>query len=307
MKLRIGSRRSPLARWQAEYVATMLGDFDIETEMVWIVTEGDQTTTPLAQAAGTGVFTKAIQRALLAGQCDIAVHSLKDLPTVEIEGLTLAAVPPRQDVRDCFLSAQYRSLDELPAGARVGTGSPRRIAQILALRPDLQLESIRGNVESRIEKMERGDYDAIVLAAAGLHRLGLNHRITSYFDTAEMLPAVGQAALGIECRRDDSRTFDAIRSLNDPAAWRCVAAERALLRHLQSGCLTPVATLATIRDQTLHMRARWFNDAMDHCIRTETSGPVAAPNSADVRDDDAPHAVGIRAAELLLLGGATRG
>ena len=259
MHIRIGTRHSALALWQANYIAQELTKAGNQVELVKITTTGDTTTTPLGQGGGVGLFTKEIQNALLDRRCDVAVHSLKDLPTQPIDGLRLAAVPPREDPSDCLVSEHYRSVEELPKGCLVGTGSPRRRAQLLHLRPDLDIQEIRGNVDTRLNKLTQGQYGAIVLASAGLARLGLAHSLATRLGLETMLPAVGQGALGLETRADDHETAQAIRVLNDSQAVACVRAEREVLRILRAGCLAPVAAYASIEDATMILRAKVFS------------------------------------------------
>lgn len=253
-KVRLGTRSSPLARWQADWVAARLTALGVAVEMVHITTQGDVTTGPLGQIGGQGLFTKEIQRALLADQIDLAVHSLKDLPTADVPGLTIAAVPARESIHD-VLVGPYRALDELPQGARIGTGSLRRRAQLLYQRPDLQLLEIRGNVDTRLRKLDSGEYDAIVLAQAGLSRLGLAERITYVIPPEIMLPAVGQGALGLETRSDDEVTRQLVQPLNDSPTNESVTAERTLLQTLRAGCLAPVGAWARVVNGNLHLEA----------------------------------------------------
>lgn len=257
--IRIGTRQSPLALWQAEFVSEGLRKAGHQVELVRITTQGDVLQGSLAQAGGTGLFTKEIQRALLDGRCDLAVHSLKDLPTVPIEGLCLAGVPKRENPADCLVSKHYPSWEQLPHNARLGTGSPRRRAQLKHLREDLQLLDIRGNLDTRLKKLDAGDYDAIILAYAGMHRLGLDARMTQILDVEVMMPAVGQAALGLETRLDDVNTRNAVQSLDDPETHSCVLAERGVLRQLNAGCLAPVAVLAKLVDGSLTMRCKVYS------------------------------------------------
>lgn len=212
-------------------------------ELIPISTKGDVKTGPLGDVGGQGLFTKEIQQALLQERVDLAVHSLKDLPTDPVEGLALAAVPPRESNRDTLLSNAFGSLDELPDGARVGTGSLRRRAQLLHHRPNVTVRDIRGNVETRLHKLDEGRYDAIILAEAGLRRLGLADRITQVIPADVMLPAVGQGALGIECRADDAATHSLLEELDDPTTHAAVAAERSMLASLRGGCMAPVGAL----------------------------------------------------------------
>ena len=237
-----------MARWQAEWVAERLTELGHEIELVPITTAGDQSTTPLAQGGGVGVFTKRIQTRLLDGSIDFAVHSLKDLPTANVDGLTLAAIPERAPVQDVLVGS---SLESLAPNARVGTGSMRRRAQLLHHRGDLVVADIRGNVDTRLAKLDAGDYDAIVLAKAGLVRLGLSDRITEELSVQTMLPAVGQGALGIEARQDDEGTTEVLRSLNHPDSEMAVKAERRCLFTLQAGCLAPVGAYAQVHGGTL--------------------------------------------------------
>jgi hydroxymethylbilane synthase len=236
--LRIGTRASALARWQAEWVAAQLANRQIAAELVLISTRGDMTQQPLTSGGGQGLFTKEIQRALLDHRVDLAVHSLKDLPTAPVPGLVLAAVPIRESHRDVLVS-RAGILADLPAGAVVGTGSRRRESQLLHVRPDIRVAGIRGNVETRLSRLDTGEYDAILLAEAGIKRLGFDSQITQILPEEIMLPAAGQGALAIECRADDRETQHALRSLDDPATHAAVRAERALLSALQAGCLAP--------------------------------------------------------------------
>ena len=245
--LRLGTRASPLARWQADFVANELQKRGCHVEIVLITTSGDRRQheapvgpDPIVDSGAQGLFTKEIQQRLLLGEIDLAVHSLKDLPTDEVEGLKLAAVPERGPPRDMYISHHFPSWRDLPEGAVVGTGSRRRRAQLLALRPDLTMREIRGNVDTRLSKMERKEYDAIVLAEAGVLRLGITAPFVEIFSNDEMLPAIGQGALGIEVRAEDNAAFDAVYLLNDAKSWAAVAAERSMLRALRGGCLAPV-------------------------------------------------------------------
>ena len=258
MLIRLGTRQSALALWQAEYVSNSLRSLGHEVQLVKITTSGDVSTTPLGESGGQGVFTKEIQRALLDNRCDLAVHSLKDLPTEVIPELKLAAVPPREDTADCLLSNGMFLLD-LPLGSSIGTGSPRRKASLLNVRQDLVIKDIRGNVETRIRKLDDGHYDAIILAFAGLHRLGLQSRITQKFSMDEMLPAVGQAALGLETRSDDARTIEAVKQLDHKQTHAAIIAERTLLRSMRAGCLAPLACSAVVLDGSIQILARVYS------------------------------------------------
>jgi hydroxymethylbilane synthase len=302
--IRIGTRGSRLARWQADWVADRLRGLDpkLRVELVEIKTHGDRDrNSPLAAIGGVGLFTKEIQRAVCDGLVDVAVHSLKDLPTLGLDELLLAAVPTREDVADALIAPKYRTIEGFPQGARVGTGSPRRRAQLLYLRPDLQVTSLRGNVETRLNQAVEGHLDAVMLASAGLHRLGLERHITQRLDPCEFLPAVGQGALGIECRRNDAATFALLGRLNDPITHRAVLAERAALAALEGGCTLPMAA--------------WARDVEGD--ETDPGIPALAINAAVFDPDgrarvavalygprDEPDHLGRRAAQALLDNGA---
>ena len=267
MNIVIGSRGSKLALWQANWVKDQLTAAGHETAIEIIRTTGDKLQSfppqqPLpasiaqivAEAGTKGLFIKEIEEALLAGKADLAVHSLKDLPTILPEGLILAAVPRREDARDVYISADGKPFEQLPAGARVGTSSPRRQTQLRRLRPDLELIPMRGNLDTRLRKLERGDCDALVLAAAGVHRLGLRERITGYFTFDQMCPAVGQGALALEIRQGDAALERAVAPLDDLATHLAVRAERAMLRRLGGGCQVPIAAHASFEDGQLRLR-----------------------------------------------------
>jgi hydroxymethylbilane synthase len=240
-----------LARWQAEWVAAELGKLGVEVEMVPITTQGDVSTRPLGAIGGQGLFTKEIQRALLDRAGDVAVHSLKDLPTEPVPGLRLAAVPERESTRDVLVSNLADSIEALPPGARVGTGSTRRRAQLLHARPDLRVLDIRGNVDTRLRKLDEGLYDAIILAEAGLRRLGFQQRIQQVIPRDMMLHAVGQGALGIEARADDPQTLEILAHLDHAETHAAVLAERAMLATLRGGCLAPVGAWGRIEEGRL--------------------------------------------------------
>lgn len=254
-KLRLGTRGSALARWQAEWVAARLTERGVDVELVPITTQGDVKTGPLNEIGGMGLFTKELQRALLDRQIDLAVHSLKDLPTDSVEGLDLAAVPERESTADVLVSHKADRVEALPPQARIGTGSLRRKAQLLFARPDLMVEDIRGNVETRLRKLDEGQFDAIILAEAGLKRLGLAEPIRHVIPRSLMLSAVGQGALGIEARSDDERTRDLLAPLDDEHTHQAVLAERTLLHSLGTGCMAPVGALAWIESDRLHLQA----------------------------------------------------
>ncbi len=255
--IRLGTRASALARWQADWVAARLKALGLVVELVPITTTGDRRQSgPIGALGGQGVFTKEIQHALLECRIDLAVHSLKDLPTEPIAGLVLAAVPERESVRDVLICRESPSLAELPRGARIGSGSLRRQAQLLHHRPDLNLADIRGNVDTRLAKLDAGQYDAIVLAEAGLNRLGLAGRITERITPQVMLPAVGQGALGLETRTDDEATRTALLPLDHPETHAAVLAERAMLAALHGGCLAPIAAWGRLEADHLVLTGR---------------------------------------------------
>ncbi|HTU47679.1 MAG TPA: hydroxymethylbilane synthase [Bryobacteraceae bacterium] len=272
--LTIGSRGSQLALWQARHVAALLDGLGVATRVEIIKTTGDHLqTASLLQAGGKGLFTKEIEEALLQGAIDLAVHSLKDLPTEIPAGLALAAIPERDDPRDAIVG---RRLQELPRGARVGTSSGRRAAQLQALRPDLNIESIRGNVDTRIRKLKEGQYDAILLAAAGLRRLGLEHEIAEILSPQQMCPAPGQGALAIETRARDS-AFDLCARLHQESAGQAVACERAVLAALGGGCQLPMGALAEVCGDTLEVIAVVFSRDGLQQVRAEVTGPRNSP------------------------------
>jgi hydroxymethylbilane synthase len=248
-----------LALAQARQVATRLaaahGLAPEQCELVIIKTTGDKITDrPLIEAGGKGLFTKELEEALFAGDIDLAVHSMKDMPAVLPQGLAISAILEREDPRDAFVSLKYASLDAMPAGAVIGTSSPRRQAQVLRARPDLHVVGFRGNVETRLRKLEEGVADATFLACAGLNRLGLSQHITAAMPTDVMLPAVAQGAIGIEIRSDDEATARLIAPLNDAATALCVTAERAYLAQLEGSCRTPIAGLAELDGNALRVR-----------------------------------------------------
>jgi len=277
MAVRLGTRNSPLARWQAEWTATELRLRGAEVELVPISTRGDREQSGPIGAIGTmGVFTKELQRALLDGTIDLAVHSLKDLPTELIEGLTLAAVPARGPIGDCLVSPRYKTLDDLPPHSVVGTGSRRRRAQLLHLRPDLKLDDVRGNVDTRLRKLNDGDYAALILAEAGLVRLKLEANIAELLPKSIMLPAVGQGALGIECRADDAATLSLLAPIDDEATHAAVDAERSLLHALHGGCMAPVGAWGRMEDDgLLHLSAVVLRADGSERLYAEQSAPLA--------------------------------
>ena len=291
--LRLGTRGSPLARWQAEWVAARLTELGVAVTLVPITTQGDVKSQPLGEIGGQGLFTKELQRALLDGQIDLAVHSLKDLPTAPVPGLVLAAVPERESTDDVLVSNIADRIESLPRAARVGTGSLRRKAQLLHKRPDLRVEEIRGNVETRLRKLDEGQYDAIVLAEAGLRRLGMIDRIVHVIPRQIMLPAVGQGALGIEARAGDEATLALLAPLDYAATHQAVLAERTLLLTLRGGCLAPVGAWARLEQGHLALDAVVLSG--DGMRKLKSQG-TASPSDAIP--------LGRRVAELLLDQGA---
>lgn len=257
--LTIATRQSPLALWQANFIKDALERLypQMSVTLLEMVTRGDKILdTPLAKIGGKGLFVKELEQALYDGRADIAVHSLKDVPMVLPEGLTLGAYCKRHAPSDAFVSNVYASLDELPSGAVLGTSSLRRECQLRQARPDLTIKSLRGNVGTRLAKLDAGEYDAIILATSGLQRLGLDARIRHELDESLSLPAVGQGALAIECRAGDDEMLSLLAPLNDTATALCVMAERAMNRTLEGGCQVPIAGFATIDGSTLRLRGR---------------------------------------------------
>lgn len=257
--LKIATRQSPLALWQAEHIRARLQELhpDLTVELVKFVTQGDKILdTPLAKIGGKGLFVKELEAALLDGRADLAVHSMKDVPMALPEGLTLAVICEREDPLDAFVSNQFEKFADLAQGARVGTSSLRRKSQILKQRPDLQIVDLRGNVGTRLGKLDDGQYDAIILASAGLKRLGLENRIRHTIEPNVSLPAVGQGALGLECRADDQEVLALIQPLLHIETDVCVRAERAFNAYLEGGCQVPIAGYATLQDGKIHIEGR---------------------------------------------------
>ena len=256
-RLRIATRKSRLALWQAEHVAAQLRHFhpQLEVGLVGMSTQGDRVLdSPLAKIGGKGLFVKELEQGMLEGTADIAVHSMKDVPAELPTGLIIDAILTREDPRDAFVSNEFADLDALPQGARVGTSSLRRRCQLAQLRPDLQIFDLRGNVNTRLEKLDRGDFEAIILACAGLRRLELAARIRTALEPEVMLPAVGQGAIGIECRSDDRRVRELLAPLNDAKTYIRVTAERAMNRHLEGGCQVPIAAHAELGHGVIVLR-----------------------------------------------------
>jgi hydroxymethylbilane synthase len=299
--IRLGTRGSQLARWQAEWVAEQLRRFGQPVELVEIATHGDvDRARPVEEIGTRGVFTKAIQRALLAGEIDLAVHSLKDLPTEPVEGLMLAAVPPRESAADVLVTNIAASLDDLPRAARIGTGSLRRQAQLRHRRPDLQIQDIRGNVDTRLQKLDDGQFDAIVLAEAGLRRLRLTGRIRQVLPFDIMLPAVGQGALAIECRTGDVATQAQVAALDDPATHSSVQAERSLLARLRGGCMAPIGALGRIERSALQLSAVVLSpDGVRRVVASESVGGVTAADAEQLGYHVAEDLLAQGAAELI--------
>ena len=272
--LRIGTRGSALALWQASHISARLAELHgVESELVRIRTSGDHfQTAAVAQMGTKGVFIKELEDALLAGTIDIAVHSMKDVPTETPQGLAFPAITKREDVRDCFISHSGLTLEKLPAGAHVGTSSLRRQAQLRAYRPDLATVELRGNVDTRMKKVAAGEHDAIILAKAGVDRLGLSEKITEVLPTHIMLPAVGQGALGIETRAVDREISALVAVLDEEASRSCVTAERALLRELEGGCQVPLGAWARLGAGGLLLEACVLSPDGKQSLRRELDG-----------------------------------
>ncbi|MGD0555287.1 MAG: hydroxymethylbilane synthase [Streptosporangiaceae bacterium] len=257
--LRLGSRRSPMAMSQSRRVADLLTErTGRAVELVGITTFGDVSRAQMAQIGGTGVFVSALRESLVSGEVDFAVHSLKDLPTAQPAGIVLAAVPPRDDPRDALVARDGIKLADLPGGARIGTGSPRRAAQLLLLREDIEVVPIRGNANTRMDKVLTGELDAVVLACAGLNRIGHLDAISQIFEPEEMLPDPGQGALAVECRADDAGLTGLLAAIDDAPTRSAVLAERTLLAALEAGCSAPVGAFATLGAGTLRLEGAVF-------------------------------------------------
>ncbi len=294
--IRIATRKSPLALWQAEYVQQQLMAHHphLRVELVTMVTKGDiLLDSPLSKVGGKGLFVKELEAAMLEGRADLAVHSMKDVPIAFPEGLGLVAICPRENPFDAFVSNRFATLDELPQGAIIGTSSLRRQCQISALRPDLIIRSLRGNVGTRLSKLDAGEYDAIILASAGLIRLGLASRIRSSLPAELSLPAVGQGAVGIECRLDDSELHQLLAPLNHTSTATCVLAERAMNTRLEGGCQVPIASYAILEGDEIWLRGLVGTPNGDVIIAGERRGPQTQAQ-----------ALGIALAEELLARGA---
>jgi hydroxymethylbilane synthase len=275
--LRIATRKSPLAMWQAEHVAQRLREehIDLKVELVGMTTQGDRILdSPLAKIGGKGLFVKELEKGLLDGVADIAVHSMKDVPVGLPEGLHLAVILEREDPRDALVSNAYASIDELPSGAIVGTSSLRRQCQLADRRPDLEIRPLRGNVNTRLRKLDAGKYQAVILAAAGLRRLGFRQRISAFLEPEQSIPAVGQGAIGIECRIDDERVNKLIAPLHDQETASCVLAERAMNNRLMGGCQIPIAGYTVLNHGTLYMRGMVGEPDGSRIMRAEASAPL---------------------------------
>lgn len=275
MKIRIATRKSPLALWQANFVKQQLETFhpSLVVELVPMVTQGDVLLeSPLSKIGGKGLFVKQLEQAIMNGQADIAVHSIKDIPAVFPQGLTLSTVCQRDEMRDALISNQFQHLDELPHGAVVGTSSLRRQCQLRAKYPHLQIKDLRGNVGTRLTKLDNQEYDAIILAAVGLKRLGLQNRIKQYIDTNLILPAVGQGAIGIESRADDKTLSELLAPLEDKNSRICIEAERAMNLALQGGCQVPIACLSQLENDSLTLRGLVGRIDGSEMIKAEITG-----------------------------------
>lgn len=294
--IRIATRKSPLAMWQAEEVARQLKlhHNDIEIEFIKMTTKGDKILdAPLAKVGGKGLFVKELEQGMLDGEADIAVHSMKDVPMEFPPGLYLPIIMERENPRDAFVSNTYESLDDLPANAKIGTSSLRRQLQIKELMPDAEMLDLRGNVNSRLQKLDNGDYDAIILASAGLIRLGFEDRIKSHIEPEQSLPAIGQGAVGIECRENDERILKLISPLNHRETHTRLKAERAMNHRLNGGCQVPIAGYSIIEGNDLYLRGLVGRPDGSEVVRDEIRGP--ATKAADL---------GIELAERLLQQGA---
>jgi hydroxymethylbilane synthase len=294
--IRIATRKSPLAMWQAEHVSALLTKLHpgLEIQIVGMTTKGDKILdAPLAKVGGKGLFVKELEQGMLDGEADIAVHSMKDVPVDFPDGLHLAVIMDREDPRDAFVSNLYEDLDRLPEGACVGTSSLRRQCQLADRRPDLRIEPLRGNVNTRLAKLDAGEYDAIILAAAGLMRLGFESRIRGRIAPEDSLPAIGQGAIGIECRRADPRTNDLIAPLHHRETAERVLAERAMNARLHGGCQVPIAGHAVIEGDRLRLKG---------LVGTPDGARILRAESEGARDE--PEAIGTRVADDLLAQGA---
>ena len=296
--LTIATRESRLALWQAHHLQDLLQARGCEISILGMTTQGDQILDrSLSKVGGKGLFVKELEVALEEGRADLAVHSLKDVPMDMPDGFALSCVMEREDPRDAWVSPQFARLEDLPVGAVVGTSSLRRTVLLRALRPDLRIEPLRGNLDTRLRKLDEGQYAGIVLAASGLKRLGLQARIRHIFETDQMLPAAGQGALGIETRSDRSDVQQALASLSHHTSWLAVAAERAVSRAMGGSCSMPLAAHATLQGEQLHLRAAWGDPEGDaHLVTAQVFGVVGSLEQAE--------ALGLEVAQALRAGGA---
>lgn len=298
MRLKIGTRGSSLAVTQSEWIGERITSCypDISVELVRIKTKGDKIIdSPLSKIGGKGLFVKEIEDALLKKNIDIAVHSIKDVPAELPDGLCLPVFPEREDPRDAFISKEYISLSDLPEGSSIGTGSLRRSSQIMNIRPDFKIVPLRGNVDTRLKRLESGDVKAVILAVSGLNRLGLSEIITQRLPPDKFLPAIGQGALGLELRKDDERTFEILSSLNHTPTELAVRAERAFLKKLEGGCQVPIAGYGVIEDNVISLKG----------MVAELDGSVIIKD--EVRGHrDQPEELGFELAESLLSSGADK-
>jgi hydroxymethylbilane synthase len=298
LELTIATRESRLAMWQAEHVQALLQQQGHRVTLLGMTTQGDQILDrSLSKVGGKGLFVKELEVALEEGRADLAVHSLKDVPMDMPDGFALSCVMEREDPRDAWVSPQFARLEDLPAGAVVGTSSLRRTVLLRALRPDLRIEPLRGNLDTRLRKLDEGQYAGIVLAASGLKRLGLQARIRHIFETDQMLPAAGQGALGIETRADRSDVQQALAHLSHHTSWLAVAAERAVSRAMGGSCSMPLAAHATLQGEQLHLRAAWGDPEGDaRLVTAQVFGVVGSLEQAE--------ALGLEVAQALRAGGA---
>ncbi|GAB6072547.1 hydroxymethylbilane synthase [Venenivibrio stagnispumantis] len=283
MKIRIGTRKSQLALWQANYIAERLRELGAEVEIIKITTQGDKILdVPLAKIGGKGLFVKEIEEAILEDKIDIAVHSLKDVPTTLPEGLDIVAIPEREDPRDAFLSVKYQNLSYMKPSDIVGTSSLRRKSQIKILRDDLEIRDLRGNVDTRIKKLQEGLYDGIILAFAGIKRLGLQEKVKYIFSPQEMIPAVAQGFLGIEARKDYKKINGILQKINHQESYIRASAERAFLKHLEGGCQVPLGAYCEIKDNKISITGfisdlegkRYFKEQIEEDFKNSVNQAV---------------------------------
>ncbi len=302
LNLTIATRESRLALWQAEHVKALLQRLGHAVQLLGMTTQGDQILDrSLSKVGGKGLFVKELEVALQEGHADLAVHSLKDVPMDLPEGFDLACVMTREDPRDAWVSSRYAHLNDLPQGAVVGTSSLRRTVLLRAMRPDLKIEPLRGNLDTRLRKLDEGQYDGIVLAAAGLKRLGLSDRIRHIFDTTEMLPAAGQGALGIEVRSARQDVTAALKPLAHDSTWLTVTAERAVSRAMGGSCSMPLAAHATYDNGELHLRAAWGDaEGASALVQAELTQAISVTDHLQAR------ALGEKVAHMLQQQGAVR-